>query len=145
MADLPRWVDLETVDGQAMLGAYIAYLQNTQKALKEKHGVSYQPHLIGQLPVTMHRDPPHLAPLQEGQFPSRLPQRPCQEPQCARCDVRGGYTFRWYSPYWARHYNSVARPGAWIAPEPCPVAQPSYGEEYLLNQERFWRPVSDQQ
>ena len=139
MADLPRWVDLETVDGKAMLGAYIAYLQNTQKALKEKHGVSYQPHLIGQLPVTMHRDPPHLAPLQEGQFPSRLPQRPCQDPQCARCDVRGGYTFRWYSPYWARHYNSVARPGAWIAPEPeFEVTQ----EEYLLIQERFWRPES---
>lgn len=145
MADLPRWVDQDDVDSQAMLNAFVRYHYETSLALQEKHGVSYQPIWEGQLSAIMHRDHPCLAGMFKGGMPMRIPMRPCQKLVCARCGVRGGFVFRWYSPYWAKYYNFHRRPGAWKGPEPCRVANPSYEEEYLLKQERFWRPVSDLQ
>ena len=146
MADLPRWVDQDDVDSQAMLSAFIRYHYETGLALKQKHGESYQPIWEGQLSAIMHRDPPGIAGVYKARMPMKIPQRPCQKAVCARCTQRrGGFVFRWYSPYWAKYYNFLRRPGAWKAPEPCPVANPSYGEEYLLKQERFWLPMSDLQ
>ena len=137
MADLPRWVDQDDVDSTAMLNAFVRYHYETSVALQEKHGVSYQPIWEGQLWSIMHRDPPCVADLLKGPMPMRIPQRPCQKPVCARCGVRGGFVFRWYSPYWAKYYNELRRPGSWKAPEPV-FASLEVGEKYWLQHERFW-------
>ena len=142
MADLPRWVDQSDVDSTAMLSAFLKYHHETSEALKEMHGMSYQPIWDGQLWSIMHRDPPLPAGVRKGGMPLRIPQRPCQKPMCSRCGVRGGYVFRWYSPYWAKYYNNLRRPGSWKAPEPV-FANLHDLDEYWREQERFWRPVSD--
>ena len=141
IADLSRWVQRPDVDSTAMLSAFVRFHKEASEALQEKHGMSYQPIWEGQLWSFKHRDPP-LPGVQKGPMPLRIPELPCQKPACSRCGVRGGFVFRWYSPYWAKYYNELRRPGSWKAPEPV-FANLHVGEKYWLQQERFWRPVSD--
>ena len=106
--------------------------------LKEKYGLSFQPVWEGHLWCIMHEGPPALrgTPVP---MPLRIPQLPCREQACPRCGVRGGYVFRWYSPYWAKAYNRVRRPGSWEAPEPW-HANLEAEEDHSLQHERFWLP-----
>ena len=144
MADFPRWVDRSDVDSSAMLSAFITYHTEVSAMLQEKNGLSYQPVWEGHLWSIYHRQPPGyegvMAPM-----PLRIPQLPCQDPACNRCGVRGGYQFRWYSPYWAKYYNSMRRPGAWEAPDPgqWAIGIGKRGEDYRRQHERFWRPTRD--
>ena len=140
MADLPRWVHRSDVDSSAMLSAFIAYHNEMSAMLEEKHGLSYQPVWAGHLSSFMHEGPPGLAGL-EVPMPLQIPQLPCRVEACRRCGVRGGYVFRWYSPYWARTYNMVRRPGSWKAPEPLD-ANLKAGWDHTLQDERFWQPIS---
>ena len=144
MADLPRWVQQSDVDSSAMLNAFLRFHKEASEALQEKHGMSYQPFWEGQLWSFKHRDPPGMAfpGVRRMPMPLRIPQLPCRERACNRCGVRGGFVFRWYSPYWARHYNDLRRPGSWRAPQPA-FANLQVGERYWLQHEWFWSPVSD--
>ena len=108
--------------------------------LEEKHGLSYQPVWEGHLWSFTHKGPPALAGAQILPMPLGIPQLPCREQGCRRCGVRGGYVFRWYSPYWAKVYNRARRPGSWKAPEPLYVNEEA-GEDYRLQHERFWQPT----
>ena len=140
MADLPRWVDRWDVDSQAMMSAFIAYHAEVRQMLEEKHGLSFQPVWEGLLWCFIHEDPPHLAGLARPILPMGIPMLPCRQQDCPRCGVRGGYVFRWYSPYWAKVYNRARRPGSWKAPEPLYVNEEA-GEDYRLQHERFWQPT----
>ena len=142
MADLPRWVERWDVDSTAMLNAFVRYHYEVSEALKQKHGTSFQPIWEGQLWSYIHENPSFLDEMPKGQMPMQIPQRPCQKIDCARCGVRGGFVFRWYSPYWAKYYNNLRRPGSWEAPD-LVFANRHGGKEYWLQQERFWRPVID--
>ena len=141
MADLPRWVPRSDVDSRAMLAAFIKYHREASENLRRKHQVSYQPIWEGHLWSFKHRCPDGVN-LWKAPMPLRIPQLPCQERACSRCGTRGGYVFRWYSPYWARYYNERARPGAWRAPEPH-YADPQVSQAFWLQHERFWRPSSE--
>ena len=132
------------VDSHAMLSAFLRFHKEGSETLQEKHRMSYQPFWQGQLWSFKHRDPLELpCPIvRKMPMPLRIPQLPCQERMCSRCGVRGGFVFRWYSPYWAKYYNEMRRPGAWKAPEPV-FANMKVGEKYWSQHERFWSPVSD--
>ena len=130
MADLPRWVDRSDVDSKVMLGAFLKYHSEIRQTLHHPELV-FQPTWEGHLFAYTHRDPPRL-PFPDAvklPMPLRIPELPCTQRACSRCGVRGGWVFRWYSPYWAKCYNETRRPGAWKAPEP-PLADPSYQDEY---------------
>ena len=139
MADLPRWVDRSDVDSTAMLSAFMAYHHETSAMLKERYGMSYQPIWEGHLWSIMHKGPPGLPSTRSVTMPMRIPQKPCREQSCPRCGVRGGYVFRWYSPYWAKAYNRMRRPGSWEAPEPL-RANLKAGGDHRMQHERFWLP-----
>ena len=140
MADLPRWVDRGDVDSSAMLGAFLKYHKEMNQGFEMKQ-LSYQPIWEGQLFAVTHRDPPEMSFLGAVRLPMPcgIPEVPCRQRACSRCEVRGGYIFRWYSPYWARDYNDARRPGAWKAPEP-ELPDCRVHEQYLLQQLRFWNP-----
>ena len=140
MADLPRWVDRWDVDSQAMLSAFISYHTELSARLEEAHGLSFQPVWEGHLFCVIHAPHPSLAGSQSLTLPLRIPQAPCQQRACGRCGVRGGYVFRWYSPYWAVMYNKMRRPGSWRAMEPLYLNDEA-DEEYMRLHERFWRPT----
>ena len=143
MADFPRWVPQSDVDSTAMLSAFLKYHKETSTALQEKHGMSYQPVWEGRLWCFRHSDPfgMSFARMQEIPMPLGIPQMPCQRRACSRCGVRGGFVFRWYSPYWAKHYNELRSPGAWKALEPA-FSDSLVGEHYWLQHERFWCPTA---
>ena len=140
MADLPRWIDRWDVDSMAMLSAFITYHGEMRKWLEDQHGMSFQPIWEGFLWCILHKDPPHLAALGRTILPMKIPRKRCRQRDCHRCGVRGGFVFRWYSPYWAKEYNRVRRPGSWKAPEPLYVNEEA-GEDYMLQHERFWQPT----
>ena len=115
MGDFPRWIDREDVDSAAMYSAYLAY----ENFMKEKYSHitgAYRPVWDGHLHMIDHRKPSI-----EGIFlprdVTRVRQVDCRQQPCRRCDEkRGGYQFRWFSPYWAKFYNLVRREGSWKAP-----------------------------
>ena len=116
MGDFPRWVDREDVDSQAMLSAYMWYVGGAQAELSAEPG-EWMPSWWGHLTLINHRVDPWpgaiVRPAVQG-----LAERDCDKRACSRCrSGRGGYQFRWYSPYWAGQYNKLRRPGAWEAPE----------------------------
>ena len=139
MADFPRWVDQWDVDSQAMLSAFIAYHVEVSEMLKVKHGMSFQPIWEGQLWSIIHEDPPALRGTVTATMPLKIPMLPCRREDCPRCGVRGGYMFRWYSPYWAAQYNKMRRAGSWEAPEPLYASQQA-AQDHHAQHERFWLP-----
>ena len=143
MADLPRWVDDSSVDSQAMLGAYLSYMHQMHKSLEGRKGMSYQPYWQGSLWTIKHREPDHwLFEVAQNIAPAGMVEKPCTEAGCTRCGVRGGYQFRWFSPYWAREYNDGRREGSWEAPE-IPAALSGLDIFYFNTQSvRWWAPVA---
>ena len=115
MGDFPRWVDRGDVDSQAMYSAYLKYDYNMKQQLKDP-GV--RPLWWGCLHMIMHRvENDELSAVPRDNVGS-LRTVSCQQRPCRRCEEGwGGYQFRWYSRYWAKTYNELARPGAWKAPE----------------------------
>ena len=145
MADFPRWVDRSDVDSSAMLSAFITYHTEVSAMLEQKNGLSYQPVWEGHLWSIIHRPAPALEGVSTPLLPLRIPQLPCRDPACQRCGVRGGYQFRWFSPYWAHYYNSMRKPGSWEAPDPGEraIGIGRRGEHWRRQHERFWRPTRD--
>ena len=132
MGDFPRWVDRKDVDSQAMYSAYLKYDWNMKQQFNDP---AVRPIWWGCLHMVLHR-------MEDGELPAMgsnsggLRAVSCQQRPCQRCENGfGGYQFRWYSRYWAKHYNDLARPGSWRAPgvDPSTIDDPS---------ERFWAPVA---
>ena len=104
-ADWPEWIDNDTVDSMAMLGAFLA-----------TPGIKDEPY-YGKLRMELHIDVEDVEP-----YPSpAYVYAPCSTPieECNRCrDKRGGYKFRWYSKKWALKYMEIARkaPNGWVPP-----------------------------
>ena len=102
MADLPRWIDDETVDSSAMCVGYIDWVRG-----ERSNGRG--PEL---LPEILHT--PYL--LVDNASGVNLPWLPCAKVACGRCMAgKGGYQFRWYSHKWHEVYMTHRRPGAWVA------------------------------
>ena len=104
MANLPRWIDDDRVDSQAMLSAYMGYLGDTGVENKEQ---------LDKLPMVVHKS---MFP--EPVAPSGVQVVKCTTEDCQRCaQRRGGYKFRWFSLAWYDRYLGMARPGAWTLGE----------------------------
>ena len=115
MGDFPRWIDREDVDSAAMYSAYLAYDYSMKKKHSHIIGAS-RPVWDGHLKMIDHRRPSFegfcVPPDTTG-----VRQVDCQKRPCRRCDERrGGYQFRWCSPYWAKFYNLKRQEGSWKAP-----------------------------
>ena len=143
MADLPRWVDLDNVDSQAMLNAFLRYINDARRVLEKAMGpgLSWQPTFEGHLWSIVHQDPPWMTFMgAQAVHLSNIPERPCTQRACSRCNIKGGWQFKWFSPYWVKLYNEQRRPGSWTALEPevwYPDAHDLYWNQHL----RFWYPV----
>ena len=130
MGDFPRWLDRDDVDSCAMYSAYLAYDLFMRKEYFFGTG-AYRPVWDGHLHMIMHEIrvdgvPRRVTPAAGG----RVREVPCQRRPCLRCESgRGGYQFRWFSPYWAKFYNERRREGSWRAPTGEPTAAASL---------RFW-------
>ena len=140
MGDLPRWVNRSDVDSSAMLSAFLQYHTGSCQPLDDEH-LSFQPSWYGHLCVVIHRDADWVLAQTKVPMPPVIREVPCRQPDCHRCGVRGGYVFRWYSPYWAQAYNELRREGAWRAPQPELSAGRQGRNEYWQQQLRFWHPT----
>ena len=136
MADWPRWIDLSTVDSYAMYSAYLNYEYRMQQSYEEIRTGAYRPVWSGHLTMIIHKLGDDTMPGIRLPGAGKLKETPCRQAGCARCEQgQGGYQFKWYSPHWARHYNSLKRRGAWEAPQP--------GEEPTASSGlRFWERAS---
>ena len=108
--DLPRWIDLPTVDSQAMLSAFLGYrdLCSPDEAaeLEELFCID---HAVGPTVTILGRVlTPELVP-------GPTPTVPCAALGCTRClKYQGGYQFRWGSTRWAAVYRRNGRAGCWV-------------------------------
>ena len=131
MGDFPRWIDREDVDSYAMYSAFLKYRMETEQLFPKEPSALWRPEWWGHIYMILHRidhDPSSTVVCAN----PGIRHLDCQRSPCRRCDEgMGGYQFRWYSQYWAKHYNEMRRPGAWRAPEPVP---PTRRNESL----RFW-------
>ena len=112
MGDFPRWVDRDDVDSQAMLSAFMRY----HYRMRQDFDDGKRPIWWESLHITLHHVADYHGSVHRPHFEG-LAIKTCQQRPCRRCDNGwGGYQFRWYSRYWADHYNATRRPGAWMAP-----------------------------
>ncbi len=98
MADLPRWIDSDRVDSQAMYSAYLSQVRTTDP-------------WYGHLKMILHRGP------QADGTPSDVKIVQCQAENCKRCQIeQGGYQFRWYCVRWEAVYLRLKRrnPDVWV-------------------------------
>ena len=131
MGDFPRWIDREDIDSNAMYSAYLQYRIQTEQLLPSEPTALWRLEWAGHMYMILHRidDVPATTFVRPN---PGIREVDCSRRPCRRCDAgMGGYQFRWYSQYWAKHYNEIRRPGAWRAPEPGP---PTRRNESL----RFW-------
>ncbi len=98
MADLPRWIDDETVDSQAMLSAYMHYEWKTIGREKEMLDALW----------TIEHDFGQKTEIEKDTFFhfgqkvwTGMVVKPCERLDCCRCiSGTGGYQFRWYGTRW---------------------------------------------
>jgi hypothetical protein len=102
MADLPRWIDSDRVDSQAMYSAYFPQTKPTDP-------------WFGHLKLILHRGPQPDGRM----YGVKIVQ--CQAENCSRCaEGKGGYQFRWYCVRWEAGYLRLKRPNpdVWVPPKP---------------------------
>ena len=134
MGDLPRWIDDEKVDSQAMLSAYMGYEHMSRTELAAGNQGNFRPIWWGHLTMVVHKMNGVQGTLLTQPL-AGIKDMDCEKRACSRCTQgRGGYQFRWYSRAWAKRYNEMRRPGSWEAPEP--LAACSDETDASL---RFWR------
>ena len=100
----PRWIMAANVDSTAMLSAAMEFYGKFPQ-LWENMGMD------NHLTIIQHY--PYLASNIEI-LPSTPIRCPGAKTWCKRClEERGGYTFRWLSPWWADTYSRLAQPECW--------------------------------
>ena len=119
----------------AMYSAFLQYQLETTRILPQEERVLWRPEWWGHIFMILHRidDTPAtlLRPPSEG-----IREVDCLRRPCSLCDAgMGGYQFRWYSQYWAKHYNQMRRPGAWLAPEPDPPTRRNASLRFWMQRE----------
>ena len=103
----PRWIADATVDSYAMLGAFMAYAQDS-------------PHKAEDMNLTVVIHSHSLAGMDRtSMLPGVLTNVPCADEGCRRCQTgQGGYQFRWYHPDWREKYMTLRRDeSSWKPPE----------------------------
>ena len=97
----PVWVDDEKLDSQAMLSAFLRYIQGLPAV--QRDGFISQVHIIE-----------HCVTDKPLPTPGGIRAVACTDKDCKRCTQGwGGYQFRWYHPLWYHYYKDLCRPGSW--------------------------------
>ena len=133
MAHLPRWHP--TVCSDYNLAAFQQWLPMQDPV----EGTKYL-----DLFIVEHADPPappflsglskydvhHLRPkVRVDGEEILIPRRPCRQPQCDACGVRGGYQFQWLGPWTcqaslrASHVTADRARQIWMACTSCPACR----------------------
>ena len=111
--ELPRWIESDFVDSQAMLEAFEHYKYTCSGEAEAQ---------LKRLYVIEHRMPKTVVlvgiPIEVKKVRDEQPRRKCRKNPCIRCGLqKGGYQFKWYSERWVKRYDDNRRPGTLSAAE----------------------------
>ena len=133
MAHLPRWSPKICSDFNLAAFQQWLHMQDPTEGAQYldlfiiEHADPPPPPFLACLPTShVH----HLRPkVRFGGVEIPIPVRPCQQPQCAACGVRGGYQFQWLGPWTcqaALRASLVSADSArkeWMACSACPACR----------------------
>ena len=119
----PIWINNPRIDSAAMLTAY-------RKSARPHHP------WYGQLKLEQHAFRAFgitVADVDECCWPA-----PCTEPSCFRCEIQGGFKFRWFHDMWAADYNRLKGRGV-RGPDESPEETARLDEEWRQKQPEYQR------